>query len=1540
MNTYSKVIKENNTSAMNRIFRRFENLSRRKLPRALALGIILFGFYPTISWGQALTVSPSALPNSICSGALVQLEANASGGTGTYTYIWTSVPAGLNSSISNPTHNPTAGTTYHVTVSDGSNIVSGEVSVTVSPDLAANVIIAESPSGAICSGTSVTFTATPANQGTAPFYQWLINGMAAGSNSPSFISSTLANSDVVSVVMTSNATCVTGSPATSNSIMMTVNPLPGAAGTIAGTSTVCQGSNSVSYSVPAIASATSYFWEYNGTGATITGTTNSVTISFNATATSGDLTVYGVNTCGDGAKSSDYTIMVNAVPSAPTVNLTQPNCSTETGTITVTAPTGAGMTYSIDGTTYTNSTGIFSLVSPGTYSVTARNSAGCISGETIATINAQPQTPVVSDRTATISSGETFTITPAGVPSGTTYSWPVPTYTGEISGGIAQSGQTSISGTLTIVSGTGIVTYTVTPTSGACVGNTFSVTVTVNTACEAVSIATQPVNTSMCAGGNASFTAGAGGTLPYAYQWQYNNGSTWVSVANGTPAGATYTNTTTSTLGVSGITAAGNYQYHCYVTNCSGGNNATSNTASLTVNSLPGQPTITVVGVTTFCQGGSVTLTAPAASSYLWSDGETTQSIIVTTSGSYTVQITNANGCQSIPSAAIAVTVNPVPAQPTITAGGPTTFCTGGSVKLTSSAGVTYSWSTGATTQSIDVTTAGNYTVKVGNAAGCQSVASAATVVTVNGLPAQPAITAGGTTTFCAGGSVTLTSSIGSSYLWSTGATTPSIDVTTSGSYTVRITNTEGCQSVASAATNVAVNALPAQPIITAGGATTFCAGGSVTLSSSVGTAYLWSTGAITQSIDVTSTGSYTVQVTNAADCQSIASAATAVTVNPLPVVNAGTDASVYNGGVATLNATVSGASPFTYSWTPASLLENATIEDPKTVNLSSTTTFTLTATSTATTCSNSDDVTIIVTGGALSSVPTATPSTVCTGSNVQLAAVASGGSGTYSYDWTSVPAGFTSSVANPTATPTVNTIYHVAVNDGSSTVNAQVSVTVNDLPSQPVITTGGSATFCAGSSVTLTSSAGTTYLWSSGATTQSITVYTSGSFTVRITNASGCQSITSAAVLTTVNALPSAPIVGEITPPTCSVATGSALFMGLPSTGTWILTRYPGTIPLEGSGASYTVDGLSPGIYNYSVTNASGCTSTLSANVNIPAQPATPTTPVVGTITQPTYIVPTGSVSLSGLPVSGSWTLTINPGGSTLTGTGTSRIVTGLDPGIYTFTVTNAVGCVSLPTADITINARPGVPNLVINNPANICSDQTADLTLPAVTAGSDANLTFTYWTDAAATVAYATPAAAIPGTYYIKGTSTAGFYNTKPVVVTADQLPVANAGLDQVLEYTFGATLSADIPEIGVGLWSLVSGTGEIFNATAPVTAINGLALGENVFRWSVTNGVCLPVTDDVMIKVNDLIIPTLITPNGDGRNDYFVLGGIESLGETELVIFDRRGLKVYENAEYDNTFEGLDYNSNPLPDDTYFYVVRSANGKSLSGYLVVRR
>jgi hypothetical protein len=247
-------------------------------------------------------------------------------------------------------------------------------------------------------------------------------------------------------------------------------------------------------------------------------------------------------------------------------------------------------------------------------------------------------------------------------------------------------------------------------------------------------------------------------------------------------------------------------------------------------------------------------------------------------------------------------------ATPTITFGGPTTFCSGGSITLTSSPETTYLWSTGATTSSINVNAPGNYSVRVTSAAGCQSAQSVAAIVTVNALLPAPTITAGGPTTFCEGGSVTLASSAGSAYLWSNGATTPIISVTTSGSYTVKVTNANGCQSAPSSALIVTVNPLPAQPAISASGPLTFCSGGSVTLTSSAAPVYLWSDGETTASINVNSRDQYTVQVKNSYGCQSVPSVPVEVIVNETPVAVAGPDQDLKFTFETQMNAELSGS--------------------------------------------------------------------------------------------------------------------------------------------------------------------------------------------------------------------------------------------------------------------------------------------------------------------------------------------------------------------------------------------------------------------------------------------------------------------------------------------------------------------------------------------------------------------------------------------------------------------------------------------------------
>jgi len=451
------------------------------------------------------------------------------------------------------------------------------------------------------------------------------------------------------------------------------------------------------------------------------------------------------------------------------------------------------------------------------------------------------------------------------------------------------------------------------------------------------------------------------------------------------------------------------------------------------------------------------------------------------------------------------------------------------------------------------------------------------------------------------------------------------------------------------------------------------------------------------------------------------------------------------------------------------------------------------------------------------------------------------------------------------------------------------------------------------------------------------------GTYTFIVSIEGGCISGPSEpVVIEQGQSVPAAPVPGSITQPNCNVSTGMVVLSGLPPAGSWTLTRYPEGIVYTGTGVTITLTGLEAGTYTFTVANSDGCTSLPSAEVVIDPQPSTPTPPVPGTITQPTCEVPTGSVILNGLPAEGQWTLTRFPGTVTTTGTGTSFTVDGLNPGSYNFTVTNSAGCTSAVSTVVVINPQPGpFPTLVITNPPPVCSPGTADLTLPAVTAGSTPNLTYTYWVDARATEPMTTPSAAPEGTYYIRGTISGGCSSVSPVTVTGLQIPTANAGPDQTLTYMFHTTLNAAPPGAGeTGTWTTEEGSGLFENPNDPATRVTDLSMGENILKWSVSNSACPPGFDYLMITVRNLTVPTLITPDMNGRNDFFFLEGIEALGKTEFTVFDRRGMIVYETADYDNNWYGIDYNGKALPDDTYFYVLTSENGLSLSGYIVIRR
>ncbi|HEX2974699.1 MAG TPA: hypothetical protein VHO68_02085, partial [Bacteroidales bacterium] len=300
-----------------------------------------------------------------------------------------------------------------------------------------------------------------------------------------------------------------------------------------------------------------------------------------------------------------------------------------------------------------------------------------------------------------------------------------------------------------------------------------------------------------------------------------------------------------------------------------------------------------------------------------------------------------------------------------------------------------------------------------------------------------------------------------------------------------------------------------------------------------------------------------------------------------------------------------------------------------------------------------------------------------------------------------------------------------------------------------------------------------------------------SGSYTFTV-SAAGCVSMpTSAVAINEQPDIPQAPSSGDIVQPTCTNANGSVVVSGLPSSGSWTLTRFPGTISQSGRGTSVTVSSLSPGTYNFTVTNAAGCTSTPSANVVINTQPPTPQPPAPGSITEPSCPRPTGSVNLSGLPSSGQWTLVSAPAGTRLTGTGSTVQVRGLIPGSYTFTVTNSSGCVSESSASVVIPAVPDAPVLIVNNPKPVCAPATINISAPEITAGSSQGLTYSYWIDQNATISYKTPENADNGTYYIKAENAGQCATVKAITVSVFEEPVASAGRDQTLEYDFTTNL-----------------------------------------------------------------------------------------------------------------------------------------------------
>ncbi|PIY06033.1 MAG: hypothetical protein COZ21_03420, partial [Bacteroidetes bacterium CG_4_10_14_3_um_filter_31_20] len=165
-------------------------------------------------------------------------------------------------------------------------------------------------------------------------------------------------------------------------------------------------------------------------------------------------------------------------------------------------------------------------------------------------------------------------------------------------------------------------------------------------------------------------------------------------------------------------------------------------------------------------------------------------------------------------------------------------------------------------------------------------------------------------------------------------------------------------------------------------------------------------------------------------------------------------------------------------------------------------------------------------------------------------------------------------------------------------------------------------------------------------------------------------------------------------------------------------------------------------------------------------------------------------------------------------------------------------------------------------------------------------------------------------------------------------------DAGIDITLIDQASVQLNATTPQYGIGIWSIVSGNGTFNNLNEPQTTVSNFQEGENIFRWTVVNGTCFSLFDDVKIIFTNLFIPEGFSPNSDGLNDYFEITGIEFYPKSEFIVFNRWGIEVYNKIGYDNTWDGKSMNNKVLPEDTYFYILKLDGKNSRKGYIILKR
>lgn len=634
----------------------------------------------TMTVVQPVTPSVTITQNPlgvICAGSNVTFTATPTNGGNAPSYQWNvnGNPVGTNSATYSTTALQngdlvTVTLTSNATCAQPLTATSNQIAVTVNPVINPTVSIAVSPVMPVCSGTNLTFTASPLNAGANPNYQWKLNGANVGGNSNTYSSASLVNGDQVSVVLTSTYTCANPTTATSNIITVQINSvLVPSVGIVANPSgAICAGANVTFTASPTNGGNTpSYQWTLNGANVG----NNSATYS-NTGLANGDIiavTLTSSESCANPttATSNTITMTVNPVLVPSVTILDNPQGQQCAGTpITFTAtPTNPGNNptyqWQVNGTnvgtnslTYTNNVPNNGDV----VTVVLTSNATCVSPTTATsnsiTLNILPTVvPTISftaDQAMPVCDGTliTYTSTITGGGANPTYQWYV--------NGVASPGETNPTFALAAVNNDVI---TVQLTSDAQCVNPAQVTsssLTVQSQAfltPSVTITSNPAGT-ICVGQTVTFTATPvnGGTNP-SYQW----------LVNSNPVGPNSDVFVTNTIlpgDVVELTMTSNYP-------CLNQPNASSNLITLQIN-----PPITVTINTVpniICAYEVAVLTATASGgdggpyTYVWSNGDSSSTIAVSPDFTTTYTVSAEDQCGTTPATAtstVTVKITPV----------------------------------------------------------------------------------------------------------------------------------------------------------------------------------------------------------------------------------------------------------------------------------------------------------------------------------------------------------------------------------------------------------------------------------------------------------------------------------------------------------------------------------------------------------------------------------------------------------------------------------------------------------------------------------------------------------------------------------------------------------------------------------------------------------------------------------------------------------------------------------------------------------------